>query len=51
MDINVVYSSLEFSPNSDLFDVSIVATARNKGLPLITKDEGIVQSAAIEIHW
>lgn len=51
MDLNIVYSSLEFEPNSDLFDVAIVATACNKELPLITKDEEIVQSAAVEIHW
>ena len=51
MDLDTVQSSLEFEPNSDLFDVSIVATARQKELPLITKDRAIAESGAVEIFW
>ena len=51
MDLDTVHSSLEFEPNSDLFDVSIVATARQKELPLITKDGAITESGAVEIFW
>lgn len=51
MDVDTVYSSLDYEPNSDLFDVSIVATARQKQLPLITKDETIAQSGFVEILW
>ena len=51
MDLDTVYSSLDSEPGSDLFDVSIVATARQKELPLITKDQAITQSGAIEIFW
>ena len=51
MDIEVVYSSLGFQPNADLFDVSIVATAKTKDLPLITKDEAIAESQVVEILW
>ena len=51
MDTDIVYSSLDSAPKSDLFDVSIVATARQKGLPLITKDEAITQSGVVEIFW
>ena len=51
MDLDTVHSSLEFEPGSDLFDVSIVATARQKELPLITKDGAITESGAVEIFW
>ena len=51
MDVDLIYSSLDFTPNSDLFDAAIVATARQKELPLITKDEAIVRSGAVEIFW
>jgi PIN domain nuclease of toxin-antitoxin system len=51
MDFDVLEFSLEFEPNSDLFDVSIVATARSKDVPLITKDEAIIESEAVEVLW
>lgn len=51
LELDVVLASLDFEPNSDLFDVSIVATAVDRELPLITKDEAIVRSRAVEIHW
>ncbi|HEY2931672.1 MAG TPA: type II toxin-antitoxin system VapC family toxin [Acidobacteriota bacterium] len=35
----------------DLFDAAIVATARIKDLPLITKDQHITEAKIIEIAW
>ncbi len=35
----------------DPFDAAIVATARLKDLPLITKDQRIVESKTVEIAW
>ena len=51
LDLDVVYWSLDFEPNSDLFDVAIVATALRKDLPLITKDEIVVRSGAVDTYW
>ena len=51
MDFDVLRLSWEFQPNSDLFDISIVATARIKAVPLITKDEAIIESEAVEVLW
>lgn len=50
-DLDLIFESLDFEPNSDLFDVSIVATAVQKDLPLITKDALIVESGAVDIYW
>jgi PIN domain nuclease of toxin-antitoxin system len=35
----------------DPFDVSIVATAKLKDLPLITKDEKITESGVVAVAW
>ena len=35
----------------DPFDLSAVATARNKQLPLITADQEIIDSNLVEIAW
>lgn len=51
MTAEVIHLSLECSPNSDIFDVSIVATARDKDLPLMTKDQAIVESEAVQVFW
>jgi PIN domain nuclease of toxin-antitoxin system len=51
MDLDVVRHALGFQPNSDLFDVSIIATARSKALPLITKDQKIVESSVVDVPW
>ena len=51
MDFDVLRLSWEFQPNSDLFDISIVATARAKAVPLITKDQAIIESEAVEVLW
>jgi len=51
MDPDVVYASLDFEPDSDLFDVSIAATAIGREVPLITKDRTIAESGAVDVYW
>lgn len=51
LDIEVIAESLRLSFNNDPFDVAIVATARIKDLPLITKDDDITSSQVVDIVW
>ena len=51
LDFEVLRFSTAFEPNSDLFDVSVVATAQSKAGPVITKDETIVDSGLVEVVW
>ena len=51
LDRDTIVSALAIAPNTDLFDVGIVATARQKDAPLITKDETITQSKRVEVFW
>ncbi len=51
VDVDLITSSLEIVPHADLFDTGIVATARQKGAPLITKDELITRKASVETLW
>jgi PIN domain nuclease of toxin-antitoxin system len=37
--------------NRDVFDAAIVATARLKDVPLITKDQAITNSRVVDIWW
>src|ERR1700746_1959870 len=45
--LDIVSTALEVRPNSDLFDAGIVATARFKDVPLITRDEIVSKSGAV----
>ena len=51
LDLDTVTASLDIAPNTDLFDTSIVATARQKSAPLITKDQMITGSKTVEVIW
>lgn len=51
LDADVVESALAVQRNLDVFDVGVLATAKAKDLPLITKDTAIVDSGAVEIPW
>jgi PIN domain nuclease of toxin-antitoxin system len=51
IDLDLISSSLENVPHAELFDTAIVATARLKAAPLITKDELITKKASVEIYW
>ena len=59
---NPAYQPVDLSPeqvfladethfNRDPFDGLIVATAKTMGLPLITRDTGIVELAALRVIW
>ena len=43
--------AMHFNFNNDLFDAVIVATAMIKNLPLITKDQDIVDAQIVEVIW
>jgi PIN domain nuclease of toxin-antitoxin system len=51
LDRDLITSGLDIVPNSDLFNAGIVATARHKQAPLITKDGVITNSKAVEVFW
>jgi PIN domain nuclease of toxin-antitoxin system len=51
LELDIVTSALDVRPNSDLFDTGIIATARFKDVPLITRDDLIVKSGAVTILW
>jgi PIN domain nuclease of toxin-antitoxin system len=51
LDLDLITSALEIVPHADLFDTGIVATARQKAAPLITRDELITERASVEIYW
>ena len=51
MDRETIASSLNIAPHSDLFDTGIVATARHKDAPLITKDAAITSSKVVDVFW
>jgi PIN domain nuclease of toxin-antitoxin system len=42
---------IEYVFNRDIFDAAVVATAKLKGVPLITKDQAITDSGIVEIWW
>ena len=46
-----VFLADELRFNRDPFDALIVASARNAGLPLITRDDDIHASAAVRVIW
>jgi hypothetical protein len=47
----IIAEAYHYRFNRDAFDASIVATARLKDLPLITKDGAITDSGLVEIWW
>jgi PIN domain nuclease of toxin-antitoxin system len=51
LDIEVIAESLRLTFNNDPFDAAIVATARIKDLPLITRDDDITSSQVVDIEW
>ncbi len=46
-----VYLADELRFTRDPFDALIVATARNAGLPLVTRDDAIRKSGAVGVIW
>ena len=51
LDVDVICETLNLNFNEDPFDQAIVATARLKDLPLITRDGAITDSEMVSIEW
>src|SRR5205085_7826077 len=51
LDEQLIVEARKFNFNRDVFDAAMVATARLKDLPLITKDRAITDSGTVEVWW
>ncbi len=51
LDEEIIAEARHYRFNRDVFDAAIVATARMKDVPLITKDEVITNSKIVDICW
>ena len=51
LDVDVIAEAHRLTFHGDPFDRTIVATARVMDLPLITKDEIIVDANVVDIAW
>lgn len=51
LDAEIIAEARTYSFNHDIFDAAIVATAKLRDLPLITRDTAITNSGLVEIHW
>lgn len=51
LDEKVIAEARNFLFSRDVFDAAIVATARFKDVPLITRDEEIVTSGVVDVWW
>jgi PIN domain nuclease of toxin-antitoxin system len=51
LDADIIAEARTYSFNNDIFDAAIVATARLRDLPLITRDVAITHSGLVEIYW
>ena len=51
LDEEVVAEARNYIFNRDIFDSAIVATAKLKDVPLITRDQDITTSGIVEVWW
>jgi PIN domain nuclease of toxin-antitoxin system len=51
LDADIISESRAYNFNTDIFDAAIVATAKLRDVPLITKDAAITHSGLVEIYW
>ena len=51
LDAEIITESRSYSFNNDIFDAAIVATAKLRNAPLITRDEAITNAGLVEIYW
>ncbi|MGH9840645.1 MAG: PIN domain-containing protein [Blastocatellia bacterium] len=51
LDAQIIAEARDCNVNNDIFDAAIIATARVKDVPLITKDNAITDSGLVEILW
>jgi PIN domain nuclease of toxin-antitoxin system len=51
LDAEIIAEARNYGFNNDIFDAVIVATAKLKDIPLITRDNVITNSGLVEIYW
>jgi PIN domain nuclease of toxin-antitoxin system len=51
LDAEIIAEARNYGFNNDIFDAVIVATAKLKDIPLITRDNAITNSGLVEIYW
>lgn len=51
LDAEIIAEARNYGFNNDIFDAAIIATAKVKDLPLITRDTAIVESGLVEVWW
>jgi PIN domain nuclease of toxin-antitoxin system len=51
LDAAIIAEARHCNVNNDIFDAAILATARVKDLPLITRDNAITDSGLVEVVW
>ncbi len=51
LDAEIIAESRNYGFNDDIFDAAIVATAKLKDVPLITRDNAIINSGLVDIYW
>jgi PIN domain nuclease of toxin-antitoxin system len=51
LDAEIINESRAYNFNNDIFDAAIVATAKLRDVPLITRDVAITDSGLVEIYW
>lgn len=51
LEMDVLHEARHLMFTKDPFDAAIVATAKVRDLPLITKDERITSSGEVEVAW
>ena len=51
LDEEIIAEARHYGFNRDVFDAAIVATAKLKDVPLISRDEAIADSKIVEICW
>jgi PIN domain nuclease of toxin-antitoxin system len=51
LDAEIIAEARNYGFNNDIFDAAIVATAKLKDVPLITRDNAITNSGLVDIYW
>lgn len=51
LELSIIANSVGYNFNNDIFDKVIVASAVEFELPLMTKDNAIIDSNLVEIYW
>jgi PIN domain nuclease of toxin-antitoxin system len=51
LDAAIIAEARQCHVNKDIFDAAIIATAKVKDLPLITRDQAITDAGLVEVIW